>query len=56
MYKLTVTQWEKYREEITYIFDDFSDMVTFMEVSLKKSEFPVKVTVELVEKEGESEC
>lgn len=55
MYKLTVTQWEKYREEITYIFDDFNDLVTFMEVSLKRSEHPVKITVELTKKEGESD-
>lgn len=53
MYKLTVTQQEKYRDDITFIFDDFNDMVTFMEVSLKKSEFPVKVTVELTEGEGD---
>ena len=53
MYKLTVTQQEKYRDDITFIFDDFNDMVTFMEVSLKKSEFPVKATVELAEKEGD---
>lgn len=53
MYKLTVTQQEKYREEIIFIFDDFNEMVTFMEVSLKKSEFPVKATVELTEGEGD---
>lgn len=55
MYRLTVTQKNKsgYDEKITYIFDDFNDMVTFMEVSLKKSELPVKVEVELTEKEGD---
>lgn len=57
MYKLTVTQKNKsgYDEKIKYIFDDFNDMVTFMEVSLKKSELPVKITVELTKKEGESD-
>lgn len=53
MYKLTVRQEAKYHEEITYIFDDFNEMVAFMEVSLKKSEFPVKATVELTEGEGD---
>jgi hypothetical protein len=55
MYRLTVTQKNKsgYDEKITCIFDDFNDMVTFMEVSLKKSELPVKVEVELTEKEGD---
>ena len=53
MYKLTVKSQVKYHEEITYIFDDFNDMVTFMEVSLKKSEHPVKITVELPGREGE---
>lgn len=53
MYKLSIRSTVQYHDELTYIFDDFNDMVTFMEVSLKRSEHPVKVTIELVEREGE---
>lgn len=52
MYKLSIRSTVQYHDEITYIFDDFADMMTFIEVSLKKAEHPVKVTIELIEKEG----
>ena len=53
MYKLTIKSKIQYNDEISYIFDDFADMMTFIEISLKKAEHPVKVTIELIEKEGE---
>ena len=53
MYKLSIRSTVQYHDEITYIFDDFNDMMAFVEISLKKAEHPVKVTIELVEREGE---
>lgn len=54
MYKLTVESKNTFHK-IEYIFNDLDEIVTFMEVSLKKSESPVSVTIELVEKEGDQD-
>jgi len=52
MYKLTIKEEGSYRDEQTYIFNDFNDMVTFAEVALKNAAVPMKVSIELVEKAG----
>lgn len=53
MYKLTIKESNTYRDAQSYIFRDFNDMVTFAEVALKNSAVPMKVSIELTEKEGE---
>ena len=53
MYKLTIEELNAYRDAQSYKFDDFNDMVTFAEVALKNSAVPMKVSIELAEKEGD---
>lgn len=52
MYKLIINEKGSYCTH-EYIFDDFSDMVTFAEVALKNADKKMVVTIELMEKEGD---
>jgi hypothetical protein len=53
LYKLTIKEKSRYKDEQEYMFDDFNDMVTFAEVALKKAAVPMEVIISLTEKEGD---